>query len=376
MEPSVSTIPPAERDVYAVILAGGSGTRFWPKSRLATPKQLCNIGGGDLTMLERTLARLDGFVPPERRLIVTHEAQLEATRRIAGARCPMVLGEPEARNTANALALATLQVEAMHGSRSRPIMISLHADHVIRHEDRFISVLADAVAVARQGHLTLVGIVPEYAETGYGYIERGAALTGAGLPPGAQAVASFREKPAKADAEAYLATGRFLWNAGYFVWRTDVILEELRERLPKSVSSLEAIPHAGPRGYVDAPRAALAAAYATLPKIAIDNAVMEVSRRVAVIPADIGWQDVGSWDALSRCFPVDAKGNLAAGDALLLDTKRTTVDTDGPFVATIGVEDLVVVAAHGAVLVCSKDKAQDVKKVVEWLTAQGRKELT
>lgn len=369
-------VSPAEHDVYAVILAGGSGTRFWPKSRLATPKQLCNIGGGELTMLERTLARLDGFIPPERRLIVTHQAQLEATRRIAGARCPMVLGEPEARNTANALALATLQIDAMHGPGSRPIMVSLHADHVIQYEQRFITILADAVKVARQGYLTLLGIVPEYPETGYGYIERGELLVGHGLPAEAQKVASFREKPARNEAETYLATGRFLWNAGYFVWRTDVILEELRERLPQSVAALEAIPHSGPRGYADASGSALSMAYAKLPKIAIDHAVMEVSQRVAVIPADIGWQDVGSWDALSRCFPSDAQGNLATGDCLLIDTKDTTVDTDGPFVATIGIENLVVVAAGGAVLVCAKERAQDVKKIVEWLTEKGRTQLT
>ena len=367
---------PAGRDVYAVILAGGSGTRFWPKSRLATPKQLCNIGGGELTMLEQTLARLDGFIPPERRLIVTHQAQLEATRRMVGERCPLVLGEPDARNTANALALASLQIDAMHGTGPRPIMVSLHADHIIKHETRFIQVLTDAIAVARQGLLTLVGIVPEYPETGYGYIERGAPLVGPGFPADAQRVASFREKPNRDDAEAFLATGRFLWNAGYFVWRTDVILEELRERLPQSILALEAIPHASPRGYLDVPMPALAAAYAKLPKIAIDHAVMEVSARVAVIPADIGWQDVGSWDALSRCFPCDPEGNLILGDSVLIDTKGSTIDTDGPFVATIGVNDLIVVAARGAILVCDKRRAQDVKNVVEWLKERGRKDLT
>lgn len=370
-------IVPAQSDVYAVILAGGSGTRFWPKSRLATPKQLCNIGGGDKTMLERTLARLDGFIPPERRIIITHQAQLELTRSIVGNSCKTVLGEPEARNTANALALATLQVNAMHGSSGQPpIMVSLHADHVIRHEERFLQVLTDAIAVARHGFLTLVGIVPQYAETGYGYIERGLPLTGKDMPDGAQIVASFREKPGKSDAETYVASGRFLWNAGYFVWRTDVILEELRERLPQSIAALEAVPHSSPHGYAQTPIAALAAAYATLPKIAIDHAVMEVSRRVAVIPADIGWQDVGSWDAISRSFPVDHAGNWQAGDTLLIDTHHTTVDSDGPFVATIGVHDLVVVASRGAILVCAKDRAQDVKQIVEWLGARGRHDLT
>lgn len=366
----MSVIKPLDSDVYAVVLAGGSGTRFWPKSRHLRPKQLCRLGGEERTMLEITLARLDGFVPPERRIIVTHIDQMPATKRIAGAACQHFLAEPEARNTANALALAALHITKLC-PKGQPVMLSLHADHVIRKQAAFRQALTDAVAMARDGHLTLVGIVPEYAETGYGYIERGAALKGF---QGRQ-VASFREKPAKQTAEEYVRSGKFLWNAGLFVWRVDVLIEELAARLPATVSSLKDLIAGRVDGYASVPESALKTAYATLPKISIDNAVLEVSQRVAVVDADIGWQDVGSWDALARCFATDANGNVAYGDHLLIDSTGTTVDSDGPFVATIGLKDMIVVVDGGAVLVCPKDRAQDVKQVVEWLQKEQRKEL-
>src|SRR5690606_23761623 len=161
--------------VYAVILAGGSGTRFWPKSRHLRPKQLCKIGHGDKTMLEMTLARIDGLIPPERRLIVTHKDQVEETRRLAGKSCPRILSEPDARNTANALALAAMDIQARHKGPEPAIMISLHADHVIQDEAAFKAVLAEAAATAAADWLVLLGIVARSPETGYGYLEQGAA---------------------------------------------------------------------------------------------------------------------------------------------------------------------------------------------------------
>lgn len=364
----------ARKDVYVTILAGGSGTRFWPKSRHLTPKQLTRIGGAERTMLELTLARLDDFVPPSRRIIVTHQDQADKTRQIAGASVAAVVAEPDARNTANALALAAFQTEAMAAADGvrEPVMISLHADHLIKDVPAFLAALDHAAHAARQGWLTLIGIQPDYPETGYGYIEQGARLEGA---PGTSIVKSFREKPPLAVAEDFLRRGGFLWNAGLFVWKTRTLLAELKERLPATVDGLGAL--ARPKtGFLDADRAAFTKLYAALPKISIDNAVLEVSQKVAVVPAAIGWQDVGSWDALDRCFPADAAGNLVFGDALLIDTQGTTVDTDGAFVAAVGVKDLVVVSAGGAVLVCPKDRAQDVKLIVEKLKAQGRSSLT
>ena len=209
--------------------------------------------------------------------------------------------------------------------------------------------------------------MPTHAETGYGYIERGQALSSVGCT-----VQSFREKPDKHLAEEFLASGNFLWNAGIFVWSTPVILDELRHHLPKSIETLANLAPADGSGYRDIDFAALSKAYASLPKISIDHAVLEVSRNVAVVDADIGWQDVGSWDALEKCFPTDANGNLCFGDGLLLDCTNTTVDSDGDLIACIGLKDMIVVKAKGAILVCPSDRAQDVKKVVAKLQEQNR----
>lgn len=358
--------------VYAVVLAGGSGTRFWPKSRQKSPKQLCALGGSDKTMLEITLARLDGVIPPERRLIVTHKDQAEATRAIVGNSCPLIIAEPEARNTANALALAALEVERMHGS-DEAVMISLHADHVVKKLDAMLQAFATAVDVAKSGALTLIGIVPQYAETGYGYIERGPALS----QPGSYQVASFREKPKKPAAEEFVASKRFYWNAGLFVFPVKTMLNEMSERLPLTIQTLRKLRDTyGKPGFANVDPAQFAKAYQELPKISIDHAVLEVSKNVCVVEADIGWQDVGSWDALSQCFETDRDGNFTQGDTLLIDSKNCTIDSDGPLIATLGLEDIVVVHAKGAILVCPKARSQDVKLIVDRLKESGRADLT
>jgi mannose-1-phosphate guanylyltransferase/mannose-6-phosphate isomerase len=357
-------------NVYAVILAGGSGTRFWPKSRQKWPKQLCALGGSQETMLEITLGRLDGFVPPERRLIVTHKDQAEATKKIVGSRCPVVVAEPEARNTANALALAALEIENMGGGPDA-IMVSLHADHVVEKLDVFRDCLRTAVKVAGGGEICLIGIVPKYAETGYGYIERGVARA----EPGAFKVASFREKPERKVAEEFVASNKFYWNAGLFVFPVATLLKELESKLPATVQGLRRLA-ATSSSLTTVNPVQFAEAYALLPKISIDHAVLEVSKLVSVVEADIGWQDVGSWDALSECFETDGRGNFVQGDVMLIDAHGCTVDSDGPMTALLGVRDLVVVHAKGAILVCPKNRAQDVKLIVDRLKEIGRVDLT
>ena len=360
------------KNVYAVVLAGGSGTRFWPKSRQKTPKQLCTLGGSDQTMLEVTLSRLDGFIPPERRLIVTHVDQADATRKIVGVQCPLIIAEPEARNTANALAAAALEIERLHGSDDA-IMISLHADHVVTKVDAMLQSFRTAVEVAKGGDLTLIGIVPQYPETGYGYIERGSSLQWRG----AYSVASFREKPEFKVAKEFVDSGRFYWNAGLFVFPVRTFLAELQERLPQSIQGLRNLmTSAKGSGLAKIDAKAFADVYQTLPKISVDHAVLEVSKRVSVVEADMGWQDVGSWDALGQCFSVDKDGNFVQGDALLIETTNSTIDSDGPLIAALGVKDLVIVHARNAILVCPKSRAQDVKFIVEQLKAKGRSDLT
>ncbi len=359
--------------VYAVILAGGNGTRFWPKSRQKRPKQLCTIGDSDSTMIELTLRRLDGMIPVERRVIVTHVNQLEATRAQTQGLCGHYLAEPSAKNTANALILATLEIErlAQEQGQANPIILSLHADALIKRIDVFNQTVRAMVESAGQGHITLLGITPEHPETGYGYIEKGQSI------PGLSAtfkVDSFREKPDAELAKQYIATKRFLWNSGIFCWQVPVIIGELRSFLPRSLASLSSLLGTA-KSFNALPYADLQATYNALDSIAIDPAVLEKSRKVAVVEADIGWKDVGSWDALAQSFATDADGNLAYGDAVILDSKNVTIDSDAKVVAAIGVKDLVIVCSEGSILVCPTSRAQDVKHVVEELKKRGRNDL-
>jgi mannose-1-phosphate guanylyltransferase len=214
-----------------------------------------------------------------------------------------------------------------------------------------------------------MGIKPEYPETGYGYIEQGGTLTIAGAP-GAARVASFREKPELKVAREYLATGKYFWNAGIFIWKTDLMLSELHKRVASIPETL------GPIVKEGANPTALTEAYRRLPKISIDHALLETSDQVALVPADIGWKDVGSWDALAECFPTDSQRNLLWGDVMAIDCKNVTVKTEGQFVACLGLENIVVVSTPDAILVCPTDRSQDVKLIVEKLKSDGRTQLT
>ncbi len=356
-------------NIYAVILAGGSGTRFWPKSRQKSPKQLCSIGSTSETMIETTLHRLDGFIPAARRMIVTHREQIDSTRSIVGDRCKYFLAEPDARNTANALALAALELKSMHKGKTPPIMISLHADHVIKDVAAFKKSLENGIETAKEGFITLLGIVPEYPETGYGYIEKGKPINKL-----AAEVASFREKPQRTLAEQYIKAGNFFWNAGIFVWDVNCILEELHQYLAPTIERLGSLLKGPIDSFTKVDSKVMEEAYSQLPKISIDHAVLELSHKVAVIEAAIGWQDVGTWDALAKCFPKNCDGNISYGDTILIDCHQTTVDTDGDLVACVGLHNLIVVKSKGAILVCDQNRAQDVKQIVGHLQENGRSE--
>lgn len=357
--------------VYAVILAGGSGTRFWPKSRHLRPKQLCRIGQDSLTMIEKTLARLDGWIPPTRRIVVTHKDQVPGTEALVKNQCERIISEPTAKNTAPALMVAALEIQAMHQGPTPPVMISLHADHFIKDEPAFRDALLKAIKLAEEGQLTLLGIKPEYPETGYGYIELG---TKHQKIIDGYKVASFREKPDRPTAEKFLETGRFLWNSGLFIWQVPRLLEELRWSLQAPLASMEQL-YLKYKQFQNIPPAVIHDIYGKLPKISIDHAVLETSNRVSVVKADIGWQDIGSWSALEMAFPTDTDGNLLFGQGCFLDSHSTTIDSDGPFVAALGVKDLIIVSAGGAILVCPKNRSQDVKEIVSWLETHKRQDL-
>jgi mannose-1-phosphate guanylyltransferase len=356
-------------DFYAVIMAGGSGTRFWPVSRAAAPKQLVRIVG-ETTMIQATVARLMPLIPPERVLVITTAALAEATRRQLPMLPPQqIIAEPVGRDTAACVALAALLVERI---RPGAVMAMLPADAVIEPADAFQRGLAAAAQVAQQGSLVTFGIPPRHPATGYGYLELAEALPSVdGVA--VRHVARFVEKPDQARAEQYVAGGNHRWNSGIFTWRCDVVARELGRHCPWLMQALAPVAAAYGTPAFDA---ALAAAYGPLRKVSIDYALMEHATDVAAVEAAFAWDDVGSWDALPDHLPRDAAGNVARGDHLLIDSRDCTVISEpgAPLVAAAGCQGLTVVATADAVLVVPRGQGQLVKQVVDQLKAQGHAE--
>lgn len=363
--------------LYAVLLAGGFGTRFWPASRRALPKQFLRIAG-KRSMIAETAARIvatsarsrTGLVPWERVLVVTADAHralvLRALRKLPPEN---VLGEPVGRNTAACAAWAALEIERREKDAVQAVLPS---DHVIEPAAEFQRVLGLTAEHAANGDaLYTFGIRPTFPATGYGYIEAAEHAPHGASALDVRGVARFVEKPDRARAEQFLATGRFFWNAGIFVWRTQAILSALREHAPSVVEPLEAA-LSGPTAH--AREAAARAAYPGLPSVSIDVAVMEKARDVRVVPIDFRWNDVGSWTAIPDVQASDVLKNTVAGGAQLLahDARNCIAyGAQGELVALLGVRDLVVVHAGKVTLVCPRERAQDVKQLVERLEREG-----
>jgi mannose-1-phosphate guanylyltransferase len=348
--------------LFAVVLAGGSGTRFWPASREQRPKQFLSLTG-EQPLIERTCTRLEGLVPWERILVVAPEAQAELVRA-ALPRLPrenLVL-EPFGRNTAACVALAALHLADRHRDS---VQLVLPADHFVEPVEALRRSLAIAAEEAAAGDsLITFGIRPRYPATGYGYIELGEEVWRRDGAP-IHAVQRFVEKPDRTRAEGFLATGRFLWNSGMFAWRTHAVLDAFRRFGPELVRALED----------GRAKGTLSAAYQRLPSVPVDVAILERAPNVRVLPIEFTWSDVGSWNALAEVLAPDASGNYPAlrGGAqhIALDSEGCVVFGDGPeVIATIGVGDLIVVRAGDATLVCPRDRAEDVKKIVERLRDQ------
>lgn len=359
--------------LYVVVLAGGSGTRFWPLSREQMPKQLLRILG-DRSMLAMTLERALALVPEERVWAVTTRGQAPEVRRELGALGEgrvRVLEEPAGRNTAAAIGLAAL---AVLEDDPRGVMAVFPADHYIRDGMAFTGLVERARLVADEGWLVTLGIKPTRPETGYGYILKGSPLrrsSGGGDVLDAFRVVRFVEKPDKEAAERYLLSGEFLWNSGVFVWGAGSYLEEMAIYLPRHRQGLEEVR----RLLGDRATAKMAlGVYEAMEAISVDYGVLERSHKVAVIPADIGWSDVGSWAALMEVHPKDSNGNLLHGDVLALDTHESLVRSEGRLVATLGVRDLVVVETDDAVLVCHRDRSQEVRRIADGLRGEARQE--
>ena len=375
--------------LFPVVMAGGSGTRFWPLSRKARPKQFLALVG-ETPLLAATVARLPPLAKLDRTFVACGPAHAAAVRRILpDLPKDNLLVEPCARNTAPCVGLAALHVSRLD---RKGVMAMLPADHHVARPAAFREALKAAAEVAQGGAIATIGVKPSRPETGYGYLKVGERLDGpaAGAGKGARAkpkpapakgdgglaarrVARFVEKPDRATAERYLQDGGYLWNSGIFVFRADVILDEIRRTLPDLREQLERIDRA-----IGTPRAAraLAEAFPRCPSISIDYGVMEKSDRIAVVPADFGWSDVGSFEALRDVRAQDERGNVAEGEAMIFDGKDNVVlGLPGRPLAVIGVDDLIVVDAGDAVLVCRRDRAQDVRKAVDELKRRGREEM-
>jgi len=373
---------------HAVILAGGRGTRFWPRSRTRTPKQLLNIVGKD-TMLEQTVARLRPIISADRIWTVTNAEQANAVKKqVPGAARKRVLVEPLGRNTAAAIALAALHV--CHAARGDALMAVLPADHFIAEARRYRQVVNAALEVAREPQrMVVLGIPPTRPEVGFGYVER----TGEGVDASGFsifAVNRFTEKPELELAKEYVASGNYHWNAGMFFWRVSTFLENLKKFLPKTHGALETLAASiGKRSY----ERNLRRLYPKLENISVDYAILEPATRqegaaqVFVIPAEVGWSDIGSWAAVYELLASSGiasglsvkqeptTGNIFVSPGTAIDASGNLIDIPGKFTALIGVRDLVVVETRDALLIVPRDRAQDVGKLVKWLEENRRKNL-
>ncbi len=357
--------------IFPVIMAGGSGTRFWPLSRRDRPKQFLALVG-DLPMLAATVRRLPPLARPADTYVVCGPAHAAAARKLLrDLPAANFVVEPCARNTAPCVGLAALHVAARE---KRGIVAMLPADHHVARPEAFREAVAAAARLAEAGAIATIGIRPHAPETGYGYLKVGARLPGKGKAAShAHKVERFVEKPDVVTAARYLADGSYLWNSGIFVFRADVILEEIRRAMPVLGEQLSVI-----QASLGTPshRRVLARVFPDCPSISIDYGVMEKSQRIVVVPADFGWSDVGSFAALPEVRETDHLGNVAEGDALVIDGRNNVVLANGKRpVAVVGIDDAVVVDAGDAVLVVRRDRAQDVRKVVEELARRGREEV-
>lgn len=354
--------------VTAVIMAGGRGERFWPKSRTDCPKQFLSLTTDGETMIQKTIKRLSSLVDMDDIFVVTNQKYLGlVSEQLPKLPRENIIAEPAARNTAPCIGLAAEIILKKY--QDDAMMLVLPSDHLIKFNAMFIDTLKDGIRVAEQGkNLVTIGITPTYPETGYGYIN----FSTKSEDSGAYKVVRFVEKPDIEKAKQYVNSGEYLWNSGMFVWKASSILANIREFIPDMYAGLEKIAESFG---TDSFETVLEREFPLLRSESIDFGVMEKADNILTIPGNFGWDDVGSWLALERVNPTNEYGNMITGDVISVNTKMTTVVGGKKLIATVGVQDLIVVDTDDAILICSKDSAQDVKKVIENLKICNRNEL-
>ena len=354
----------AKINLFPVILAGGQGTRFWPVSRCNKPKQFLSITGSGDSLIQATVNRLEPLTPRSNMLVISNQKhQSLVEEHIPGVH---VLAEPQGRNTAASIGIGAIWLQKFHPGS---VMAVFPADHHIENNSLFRDKITQAAEIAVSSDvLVTIGIAPTFPNTGYGYIRRGAPLE-----KGAFKVTRFFEKPNLERARQYLEQGDYYWNGGIFVWRPEVVLAGIKEHMPQLWTGLEKIREAlGSKN--EAP--VIAEVFSQLEGVSIDFGLLEHAKNCVVLEAGgLGWNDVGSWDAWAEHFKTDSNGNLLHGEAVALDSKNTVVYSNDRLIAVLGCSDLVVIDSKDALLVCPRDRVQDVKEIVNHLVATGRSKL-
>jgi mannose-1-phosphate guanylyltransferase len=357
-------------DTVVAVLAGGQGSRFWPMSRSARPKQFLSISESGESLIQSTVRRVEGIVDSQSVWVISNPGLVGLiTEHVPHAR---IVCEPVARNTAPCVGLAAVHA-LIHSGGADPVMVILPADHAVKDEQKLRAALREAIDHA--GHskvLVTIGIPPTHPHTGYGYIKRGAVIEGRTYK-----VQRFFEKPNVERAAKYVEDGSYSWNSGMFVWRASVVLEAFKAYLPSMYDGLMEIKGLIEAGLTPASQEQFERVFSSFESISIDFGVLEHASNCLVVDAEeFGWNDVGSWDQWAESFTADADGNLLEGDSLILDSVRCVVRSDKRLIAAVGLTDTIIIDAGDALLVVSREHVQDVRKVVEELKRRGRSELT
>ncbi len=353
--------------ISVVIMAGGKGERFWPKSRVNMPKQFLTLTDDGKSMIQHTVERLKSLVEIENIYVVTNESYEKLVQEhIPNLPKENIILEPIAKNTAPCIGLAAMHIAKKNKDAK---MIVLPADHLVKFEELFIETLKTAIEVVEKGeNLVTIGITPNYPETGYGYIKFKEKLESV---KNVYEVERFVEKPNLEKAKEYLASGQYLWNSGMFVWKVSTILNNFKKYLPEIYSSLEKIGKiVGTENY----ERELEAEFSKIPSESIDYGIMEKATNIYVVPGNFGWDDVGSWLSLERINKTNQDGNVISGNTITIKTKNSIIQAQDKLIATVGLENIIIIDTEDALLICNKDNTQEVKEIINNLKICNRVE--